>query len=123
MWRGSQPLPLDLLRFLDLHDHLRAREHRVGVRHDSRAGLLVVGVVGEDAGARARTEQRRRGPCAVSSRTEPGTRPTRNSLLLISVGTPIRMMSSRSRIRWRENAVPAAQKVGNLGCQFYTVGV
>src|SRR5476651_1849825 len=33
-----------------------------------------------------------RWPCWVSSRTEPGTSPTRFSLLLISLGTPISMV-------------------------------
>ena len=49
-----EPGDLDGLRLLDLDDHLGLGEHGIGRRQDARAGLLVVGVVGEDAGASAR---------------------------------------------------------------------
>lgn len=49
-----QLFPLDLLRLLDLHDHVRAGEHRVGVGDDARARLDVdvVGIAGAEARAR-----------------------------------------------------------------------
>jgi hypothetical protein len=49
-----QPFPLDLLRFLDLHDHVRPGEHRVGVGDDGRAGLAegLVGIARALSGAR-----------------------------------------------------------------------
>ena len=40
----AQHLPLNLLRFLDLHDHVRVGEDGRGVGDDGRAGLFIVGV-------------------------------------------------------------------------------
>jgi hypothetical protein len=90
---GRQALPLDLLRFLDLDDQLGAREHRVGVGRDGRAGLdvEVVAIAGPEA--RAGLDQHE-WPWPTYSRTAVGVRPTRCSPGLISEGTPTRMMIS-----------------------------
>ena len=48
-----EPAILDGLRLLDLDDHLGLGEHGFCRGQDARAGLLIVRVVGEDAGAGA----------------------------------------------------------------------
>ena len=111
-----EPAIFDRLRLLDLDDHVGVGEHGLCRGQDAGARLLVRGVVGEDAGASAGLHYDLVA-ARVSSRTEPGTSPTLNSLLLISVGTPMRMMDLRIRmsyLSWSETARTCEEVVGVL---------
>ena len=105
-----EPAILDGLRLLHLDDHVGVGEHGLCCRQDAGAGLLVVASSAKMP-APAPDCTTTSWPRAVNSRTEPGTSPTLNSLHLISVGTPMRMMTSESGEFLSWSRLPEAVKI------------
>lgn len=107
---GSQTSDLDVLRLLDLDDHLRVREHGVGVWRDRSALRSIVQISEPRAFAGPGLEDD-----LVSSGNELPTpadvSPTRCSSVLISVGTPTTVMVSVS-----PDYVPFARCQGIVLC-------
>lgn len=80
-------------RLLDLHDHVSACPDVVGFGHDLRAGNCVFLV--RDTGAQARAALHQDGVSVGAELVNPAAvMATRNSLFLISLGTPIIILGS-----------------------------
>ena len=93
MWSRLEKGDFLRLRLLDLDDHVGRLENVGFGGEDGRAGFLVGQVRAIDALACVRFDEQ------LVARTNQfrdrrGVRPTRNSLFLISFGTPIRIVHS-----------------------------
>ena len=96
VWRGSSMRDLDRLRLLDLDDDVGAGEDGVGVGDDLGA-LGAEGVVGDRRALAGAGLDEDLVAAAVSSRAPAGVRATRYSSVLISVGTPTRILQPPNR--------------------------
>ena len=90
---GLEAPALGRLRLFHFDNHLGALENLLGRGDDGGAGFRVLVVVDADAGAEFFSTMTW-WPRWTASCTLEGTIPARNSLFLISLGTPISMVAS-----------------------------